>query len=125
MSLTAPTGDSDTTTYAAYKPNGMGEEGIDQKPNETDQVDQTEQVQEEQKHGFKEYEHKAGSSCQGEDEYDDLSDESQEEVDELVAEDMKKLEMSFKGISQKYRLVNRIGEGQSPSLYSPSFLMCQ
>lgn len=41
--------------------------------------------------------------------YDDS--ESENEVDESVAEDMRKLEENFKGISQKYRLINRIGEG--------------
>jgi hypothetical protein len=35
-----------------------------------------------------------------------------DEIDESVAEDMRKLEESFKGISQKYRLINRIGEGK-------------
>ncbi|OCT47717.1 Cell cycle serine/threonine-protein kinase hsk1 [Cladophialophora carrionii] len=37
------------------------------------------------------------------------SDESEDEVDESVVEDMRRLEESFKGISQKYRLINRIG----------------
>lgn len=41
----------------------------------------------------------------------DQEDESEDEVDETVAEDMNKLEEDFKGISQKYRLINRIGEG--------------
>jgi len=57
---------------------------------------------------------------QGEDEGDgeeDLSgeenddDESGDEVEESVIEDMRKLEESFRGISRKYRLINRIGEG--------------
>ena len=39
------------------------------------------------------------------------SDESEDEVDESVVEDMRRLEESFKGVSQKYRLINRIGEG--------------
>jgi hypothetical protein len=41
----------------------------------------------------------------------DDESESEDEVDESVVEDMRKLEESFKGISQKYRLINRIGEG--------------
>lgn len=47
--------------------------------------------------------------------YDPDSDgtESDEEVDESVLEDMRKLEESFTGISRRYRLVNRIGEGRS------------
>ena len=43
------------------------------------------------------------------------SDASAEEetvkVDEAVLEDMRQLESSFKGISKRYRLVDRIGEG--------------
>lgn len=39
-------------------------------------------------------------------------DEDEDDIDDSVAEDMKKLEESFKGISQKYRLINRIGEGR-------------
>jgi cell division control protein 7 len=52
-----------------------------------------------------------------EDDEDDLEEEAFDEyeedddIDDSVAEDMKKLEESFKGISQKYRLINRIGEG--------------
>ena len=39
--------------------------------------------------------------------------ESEDEVDESVIEDMHKLEESFRGISRKYRLINRIGEGEN------------
>jgi cell division control protein 7 len=52
-----------------------------------------------------------------EDDEDDLEEEAfdeyedEDDIDDSVAEDMKKLEESFKGISQKYRLINRIGEG--------------
>lgn len=46
-----------------------------------------------------------------EDTTSEASIESDEDVEESVAEDMRKLEESFKGISQKYRLINRIGEG--------------
>lgn len=38
-------------------------------------------------------------------------DEDEDDVDESVLEDMRKLEESFKGISEKYRMINRIGEG--------------
>jgi hypothetical protein len=41
---------------------------------------------------------------------------SDEEVEDTVAEDMNRLEMTFEGISDRYRLINRIGEGLSPSL---------
>jgi hypothetical protein len=38
-------------------------------------------------------------------------EDEEEEVDETVLEDMRKLEMTFKGISERFRLINRIGEG--------------
>jgi cell division control protein 7 len=41
------------------------------------------------------------------------SDYEEEEVDESVREDMTKLEDTFPGISDRFRLVNRIGEGIS------------
>lgn len=47
----------------------------------------------------------------------DDESESEDEVDESVVEDMRKLEESFKGISQKYRLINRIGEGECASAH--------
>ncbi|EQL28937.1 CDC7 protein kinase [Blastomyces dermatitidis ATCC 26199] len=48
----------------------------------------------------------------------ELSEESEpEEVDESVAEDMRKLESTFKGISSRYRLINRIGEGTFSTVY--------
>lgn len=39
----------------------------------------------------------------------------EEEVDESVREDMRKLEDTFPGISDRFRLVNRIGEGMAGS----------
>ena len=42
--------------------------------------------------------------------------ESEDEVDESVIEEMHKLEESFRGISRRYRLINRIGEGDSDSV---------
>jgi hypothetical protein len=36
-----------------------------------------------------------------------------EEVDEMVAEDIERFENSFVGINKRYRVINRIGEGQS------------
>lgn len=38
-------------------------------------------------------------------------DSSEEEVEDAVAEDIARFEQSFKNISQRYRLINRIGEG--------------
>lgn len=54
------------------------------------------------------------TECQSED--SESSDESEveemeETVDETVAEDMGNLEASFAGISKRFRLINRIGEG--------------
>lgn len=46
-----------------------------------------------------------GEIAQGEINYEE------EEVDESVREDMNKLEDTFPGISDRFRLVNRIGEG--------------
>lgn len=37
----------------------------------------------------------------------------EEDVDDTVREDMKKLEDTFPGISDRFRLVNRIGEGMT------------
>jgi len=37
--------------------------------------------------------------------------EDEEDIDDSVKEDMRKLEDSFPGISDRFRLVNRIGEG--------------
>lgn len=49
---------------------------------------------------------------------DDFDEDSQgEEVDKAVKEDMMKLESSFRGISERYKLVNRIGEG----IFRPPF----
>lgn len=47
---------------------------------------------------------------------DSDNSESDDEVDDSVLEDMRKLEENFAGISQKYRLVNRIGEGIRPPM---------
>jgi hypothetical protein len=48
--------------------------------------------------------------------HDSDCSESDQEVDDSVLEDMRKLEESFTGISQRYRLLNRIGEGMNPSV---------
>ena len=37
-----------------------------------------------------------------------------EEVDDMVAEDIERFENSFVGINKRYRLINRIGEGEPP-----------
>lgn len=50
-------------------------------------------------------------ACSNYAEESDREDEVPEEVDESVREDMRKLEETFPGISERYRLINRIGEG--------------
>lgn len=43
----------------------------------------------------------------------DFSDDSDGVVDPSVAEDMEKFQETFKGIKDRFRLINRIGEGTS------------
>ncbi|KAJ9312317.1 hypothetical protein DTO271D3_7475 [Paecilomyces variotii] len=50
-------------------------------------------------------------------------DETLEEVDESVKEDMRKLEETFTGISERYRLINRIGEGTFSTVYKAEDLL--
>ncbi|KIY02818.1 uncharacterized protein Z520_01283 [Fonsecaea multimorphosa CBS 102226] len=67
--------------------------------------------------------------CQAEDEdslnesFSDDSDESDDEVNESVVDDMRRLEESFRGISQRYRLINRIGEGTFSTVYKAEELV--
>ncbi|EXJ89808.1 CDC7 protein kinase [Capronia epimyces CBS 606.96] len=49
--------------------------------------------------------------------YSEESEASDDDIDESVVEDMRKLEEDFKGISQRYRLINRIGEGTFSTVY--------
>ena len=41
---------------------------------------------------------------------------SDEELDDSVAEDIERFHTTFKGISDRYRLINRIGEGRHPTI---------
>jgi cell division control protein 7 len=43
--------------------------------------------------------------------YSDDSDESDDTVDPAVAEDIARFQETFKGITERFRLINRIGEG--------------
>ncbi|KAF2088470.1 protein kinase [Saccharata proteae CBS 121410] len=52
-----------------------------------------------------------------------IDESEEEEVDASVAEDMEAFEKSFKGISQKYRLINRIGEGTFSTVYKAEDLL--
>ncbi|EAA62990.1 hypothetical protein AN3450.2 [Aspergillus nidulans FGSC A4] len=56
-------------------------------------------------------------------EHDHEEDDQEEEVDEVVLEDMKKLEDNFPGISDRFRLVNRIGEGTFSTVYKAEDLL--
>jgi cell division control protein 7 len=52
-----------------------------------------------------------------EDGYSDVySDDSDDVVDPKVQEDMNQFQETFKGIKDRFRLINRIGEGNSPLL---------
>jgi hypothetical protein len=42
----------------------------------------------------------------------DSTEEQEEEIDPQVLEDMIKFEESFQGISKRFRIINRIGEGK-------------
>jgi cell division control protein 7 len=46
------------------------------------------------------------------DAYSEYSEESEEEVDSAVQEDMDKFQATFRGIKGRFRLINRIGEGE-------------
>lgn len=62
-----------------------------------------------------------------EEDEDEDEDDEELEIDETVAEDMQKLEDNFKGISEKYRLINRIGEGMlvSPETRVQLLIFCR
>ncbi|PKX91577.1 serine/threonine protein kinase CDC7 [Aspergillus novofumigatus IBT 16806] len=60
-------------------------------------------------------------SRRGESDHGDEDEE--EEVDDSVREDMKKLEDTFPGISDRFRLVNRIGEGTFSTVYKAEDLL--
>ena len=54
-----------------------------------------------------------------EEEYSDgYSDDSDDVVDPKVQEDMNQFQETFKGIKERFRLINRIGEGNSLLLCS-------
>lgn len=54
---------------------------------------------------------------QQDDAYSEASDESDDSVDAATAEDIAKFEATFKGIKDRFRLINRIGEGNQKDLY--------
>ena len=56
-----------------------------------------------------------GSTSAASGEASDVSDDSDGAVEDLVAEDIEKFTDTFKGISTRFRLINRIGEGERVS----------
>ncbi|APA14036.1 hypothetical protein sscle_12g088060 [Sclerotinia sclerotiorum 1980 UF-70] len=55
--------------------------------------------------------------------YSDESEESDDVVDAATAEDMAKFEATFKGIKDRFRLINRIGEGTFSTVYKAEDLL--
>ncbi|KAE8395399.1 hypothetical protein ETB97_003108 [Aspergillus alliaceus] len=55
--------------------------------------------------------------------YEEEAPQDEEDVDDSVKEDMKKLEDTFPGISDRFRLVNRIGEGTFSTVYKAEDLL--
>lgn len=51
------------------------------------------------------------------DDYADSSEESEEDIDPLVREDMERFQATFRGIQDRFRLINRIGEGTFSTVY--------
>ncbi|KAJ5885304.1 hypothetical protein N7495_009814 [Penicillium taxi] len=62
---------------------------------------------------------------QSDDNYEDEDEDEEEgeDVEESVREDMNKLEDTFPGISDRFRLVNRIGEGTFSTVYKAEDLL--
>lgn len=50
-------------------------------------------------------------------------DEEDDEVDDAVRDDIERFEASFRNISQRYRLINRIGEGTFSTVYKAEDLL--
>jgi cell division control protein 7 len=49
----------------------------------------------------------------------------EEEIDDAVLDDMERFEQSFRNINQRYRLINRIGEGTFSTVYKAEDLLYQ
>ena len=52
-----------------------------------------------------------------------ISDDEQEPVEETVLDDIERFEASFKNITKRYRLINRIGEGTFSTVYKAEDLL--
>jgi cell division control protein 7 len=76
-------------------------------------LDEEEEVMDESRGGIEEEDDQ-----QEDDDSDIYSDDSDAVVDAAVQEDMDKFQETFKGIKDRFRLINRIGEGNSPVVWS-------
>jgi cell division control protein 7 len=76
-----------------------------------DRMDMDELVQEVD-FNVEEDEQKNQEQIEEDDGYSDDSEESDGVVDSGVLEDMESLQRTFKGIKDRFRLINRIGEGE-------------
>jgi cell division control protein 7 len=84
----------------------------------TDVVEQEEALEEEEVVIDESRGEMEGVEEEDEGEYSDAySDDSDDVVDPKVQEDMDRFQETFKGIKERFRLINRIGEGNS-------FLVC-
>ncbi|KAH8428915.1 serine/threonine protein kinase CDC7 [Aspergillus melleus] len=63
------------------------------------------------------------SAAQPRNEADHEEEYAEEDIDDSVKEDMQKLEDTFPGISDRFRLVNRIGEGTFSTVYKAEDLL--
>lgn len=52
-----------------------------------------------------------------------VSEDDDDDIDDAVLEDMERFEQSFKNITQRYRLINRIGEGTFSTVYKAEDLL--
>ncbi|KAI5363901.1 Putative serine/threonine-protein kinase, active [Septoria linicola] len=52
-----------------------------------------------------------------------ISDDEQEQVEDVVLDDIERFEASFKNITKRYRLINRIGEGTFSTVYKAEDLL--
>ncbi|ESZ97882.1 hypothetical protein SBOR_1758 [Sclerotinia borealis F-4128] len=86
-----------------------------------DEINQEESMEEE---GVENEESRAEDDDGLEDEeYSEDSDESDDAVDPTTAEDIANFEATFKGIKDRFRLINRIGEGTFSTVYKAEDLL--
>ena len=71
----------------------------------------TDETAQSEHYSFREDEENYQDQGVEDDGYSETSDETDGEVDASVREDMGQLQETFKGIKDRFRLINRIGEG--------------